>query len=197
MTGSLRGRGEELRGQVHDRAEQRLEELIEQRRQERGLSPEVDAALAARRHEREQRAAQQQIRAQALQHAVTPEERRVLTRVADACPLSGGQPPAPRYTALLDALAPGGDAGREMAIHRAIWGLAERRVLAVSAHGEVDFGPLVTGWPVEGQGSQGQTEHRRKARENVPLMGADAHGAGALVPGRYAVTYGSVRFRKP
>lgn len=155
VTGSLRGRGEELRGQVRDRAEQRLEELIEQRRQERGLSPEVDAALAARRHEREQRAAQQQIRAQALQHAATPEERRVLTRVADACPLSGGQPPAPRYTALLDALAPGGDAGREMAVHRAIWSLAERRVLAVSAHGEVDFGPLVTGWPVEGAGKSG------------------------------------------
>ena len=149
VTGSLRGRGEDLRGQVHDRAEQRLEHLIEQRRQERGqpLSPEVGAALAARRHEREQRAAQQQLRAQALGHAVTPEERRVLTRVADASPLTGGQPPAPRYTALLDALAPGGHAEREMAVHRAIWSLAERRVLAVSAHGDVTFGPLLTDLP--------------------------------------------------
>ena len=155
VTGSLRGRGEELRGQVRHRAEQRLEELIEQRRQARGqnLSPEVGAALAARRHEREQRAAQQQLRAQALRHAATPEERRVLTRVADACPLTGGQSPAPRYTALLDALAPGGDAEREMAVHRALWGLAERRVLAVSAHGGVTFGPLVTDGSVAGAGT--------------------------------------------
>lgn len=152
VTGSLRGRGEELRGQVRDRAEQRLENLIEQRRQERGgpLPPEVGAALASRRHEREQRAAQQHRRAQALQHAAGPEERRVLTRVADASPRTGGQPPAPRYTALLDALAPGGNAEREMAVHRAIWSLAERRVLAVSVHGEVEFGPLVTEGPEQG-----------------------------------------------
>ena len=145
VTGSLRGRGEELRGQVRDRAERRLEELVEQRRQERGqdLAPEVSAALAARRREREQRTAQQQLRARALGHASTPEERRVLTRVADASPLTGGQLPAPRYTALLDALAPAGNAEREMAVHRAIWSLAERRVLAVSAYGDVSFGPLL------------------------------------------------------
>ncbi|HCE65202.1 MAG TPA: hypothetical protein DER32_09175, partial [Deinococcus radiodurans] len=42
VTGNLRGRGEDLRGQVRNRAEERLEHLIEQRRQERGqpLSPE-------------------------------------------------------------------------------------------------------------------------------------------------------------
>ena len=34
VTGSLRGRGEDLRGQVRNRAEERLEHLIEQRRQE-------------------------------------------------------------------------------------------------------------------------------------------------------------------
>ena len=50
---------------------------------------------------------------------------------------AGGSGQPPRYTALLDALAPGGQAEQEMSVHRAIWALAEREVISVSPHGVV------------------------------------------------------------
>lgn len=141
VTSGWRDRAQQVRGGWHDRAEQRLEDLIEQRRRERGeqLPPEVGAALDVRRQEREKRARELRWRAEVLAEAQTAEERRVLQRVLGA-PAEAGPAAtnvAPRYTALLDTLAPGGEPEREMAVHRAIWSLAERRVLAVSPHGEV------------------------------------------------------------
>ncbi|SEJ14095.1 hypothetical protein SAMN04488058_104114 [Deinococcus reticulitermitis] len=139
LAAEWRSRAEALRSGAREQADARLEALIEQRRTERGrpAAPEVDAALEARRRERVQRAERLRRREALLAQARTPDERRVLTRVAAATPWAGGEGEAPRYTTLLDGLAPGGDAAREMAIHRALWSLAERRVLAVSPHGEV------------------------------------------------------------
>ena len=141
VTSGWRDRAQQVRGGWHDRAEQRLEDLIEQRRRDRGedLPPEVGAALSVRRQEREKRAEELRWRGEVLAQARTAEERRVLQRVlgglAEADRATADA--APRYTALLDSLAPGGEPAREMAVHRAIWSLAERRVLAVSPHGEV------------------------------------------------------------
>ncbi|WP_380052099.1 hypothetical protein [Deinococcus petrolearius] len=139
----LRGRREELRASGRERADTRLEALIEARRERRGETtpPEVADLLDARRREREARARQLRERAAFLAQATTPEEGRVLRRVASGTPRLGGEDPEPRYTELLDTLAPGGDPAREMAVHRAVWALAERRVLAVSPHGAVRAGP--------------------------------------------------------
>ncbi|WP_288481635.1 hypothetical protein [uncultured Deinococcus sp.] len=140
---SLRGRREELRASGRERADARLEALIEARRERRGETtpPEVAGLLEARRREREAHARQLRERAAFLEQATSPEESRVLRRVASGTPRLGGEDPEPRYTELLDTLAPGGDPAREMAVHRAVWALAERRVLAVSPHGAVRAGP--------------------------------------------------------
>lgn len=138
----LRTRAEELRAEAARRADERLEALIAERRAERGQSvpPEVDAALAQRRAEREARSARLAAREALLARAQTPHERTLLARLAAVTPWANAEGEgegSARYTALLDGLAPGGDAAAEMAIHRALWGLAERRVLRVSEYGEV------------------------------------------------------------
>lgn len=139
LAAEWRSRAGALRAGAREQADARLEALIEQRRAERGrpAAPEVDAALEARRRARAERAGRLRRREALLAQARTPDERRVLTRVAAATAWAGGEDDPPRYTALLDHLAPGGDAAREMAVHRALWSLAERRVLAISPHGEV------------------------------------------------------------
>lgn len=135
----LRRGAENLRAGVLDRADERLEQLIESRG---GRASEVDEALAQRRREREDRSAKHQAHAAVLAVATTTEERRVLLKVLAGTPWAGGEGALPRYTALLDALAPSGVAEQEMAVHRAIWSLAEREVLSVSPHGVVSAVPL-------------------------------------------------------
>ncbi|WP_295816306.1 hypothetical protein [uncultured Deinococcus sp.] len=140
---------QELRASAAARADQRLEALISDARARRGQTPpdEVAALLARRRHEREEQQQRVRARAELLAHAGTPDERRVLTRVAAATPWAGGEATTLRYTQLLDDLAPQGGAVAEMAVHRALWGLAERRVLAVSPHGVVTAVPTLTAQP--------------------------------------------------
>lgn len=136
----LRRGAEHLRSEVLDRADERLEHLIQSRG---GSAPsDVNEALAQRRREREERSAKQQAQAAVLAVATTTEERRVLLRVLASTPWAGGEGELPRYTALLDALAPSGAAEQEMAVHRAIWSLAEREVLRVSPHGVVSAVPI-------------------------------------------------------
>lgn len=135
----LRGRAQDLGGSARARADEHLERLIERRHTRPGVPvpDDVAAALAARRREREARVAAARARAALIAQGESPEQRRVLTLLADSTPWAGGQGEAVRYTGLLDRLAPSGDPAAEMAIHRALWTLAERRVLAVSKHGEV------------------------------------------------------------
>ncbi|MEF2277441.1 hypothetical protein V3W47_03960 [Deinococcus sp. YIM 134068] len=135
----VRDRARELRETTRARADSRLERLIEDGRARRGedLPDEVSALLMERRREREARAARLRARAALLALAGGPEQRRVLTLVADATPWAGGEAAEVRYTTLLDRLAPSGGAEAEMGVHRALWTLAERRVLAVSPHGVV------------------------------------------------------------
>lgn len=135
-TYDLRGKVGDLRGQWQGKAEERLETLIQRRRQERGESipAEVDAALNARRRELEEQAEQRRFESEVLAQARGTEEKRVLLLVLGS--RRRGEAP-PRYTTLLDHLAAGGEAEREMAIHRALWSLAERRLLSVSPHGEI------------------------------------------------------------
>lgn len=143
---TVRGRVRDLRTAAQDRADAHLERLLAESHARRGTAPsaEVAESLARRREERDARARAAQARAALLAQAHTPEQRRVLTRVADHTPdLGGTLPDALRYTALLDALVPGGGAAEEMAVHRALWTLAERRVLAVSRHGEVTACPVI------------------------------------------------------
>ncbi|MBZ9714178.1 hypothetical protein [Deinococcus multiflagellatus] len=135
--GRLRAGAQGLRDQVQARADDRLERLITERHPGGPSDPEARAVLARRREAREARAAQAQARAGLLAQAQTPEQRQVLGLVAAVTPWAGGEPGEVRYTTLLDRLAPGGDPAREMAIHRALWTLAERQVLAVSPHGVV------------------------------------------------------------
>lgn len=136
---SLRQRAQELGTAARTRADQHLEGLIESAHTRRGESTpaEVAALLAQRRHEREVRAARLRARQALLALAETPEQRRVLTLVAGATPWAGGHEPEMRYTTLLDRLVPSRSADAEMGIHRALWTLAERHVLAVSPHGTV------------------------------------------------------------
>lgn len=131
------GRLSELRHQAGATADERLARLIQEKRARQGerMPGEVSALLEQRRAERDAKLAQAQARADLLAQAETPEQRRVLTVIADSTPWAGGQQKAVRYTFLLDHLAPGGNAVTEMAVHRALWTLAERRVLAVSPHG--------------------------------------------------------------
>ncbi|SMB95154.1 hypothetical protein [Deinococcus hopiensis] len=140
----LRGRAEELRGATRARVDTRLEHLLEERYGRQGAQPPeaVSALLAARRQEREARATRLRARGALLALAETPEQRRVLSRVVGVTPWAGGEVGELRYTALLDTLAPSGSAEAEMGIHRAIWTLAERQVLAVSPHGRVTACPL-------------------------------------------------------
>ncbi|GBF08026.1 hypothetical protein DAERI_210022 [Deinococcus aerius] len=141
---SLKERAQELRAAARSRADQHLEGLIESAAARRGESTpsEVAALLARRRREREEQAARLRARQALLALAEGPEQRRVLTLVAQSTPWAGGTEPEVRYTALLDRLAPSGSAEAEMGIHRALWTLAERRVLAVSPHGVVTACPL-------------------------------------------------------
>ena len=134
----LKHRAEEARAGWRDRADRRLEDMLSAKG-----SAETEAILAQRREERDLKAGILRARSGLLAEAVTPEERRVLLRVIEATPWAGGQGQTPRYTRLLDELAPSGDPAAEMAVHRALWALAERRVLAVSPHGEVTACPLV------------------------------------------------------
>ncbi|GAA5512711.1 hypothetical protein Dcar01_01432 [Deinococcus carri] len=139
----LRERAQEWRSEVQSRADARLEQVIERRYGGQGTPPEaVSALLAQRRQAREAHAARLRARQALLALAETPEQRRVLTQVAQATPWAGGEAGEVRYTALLDQLAPSGSPEAEMGVHRALWTLAERRVLAVSPHGVVTACPL-------------------------------------------------------
>ncbi|KEF34164.1 MULTISPECIES: hypothetical protein [Deinococcus] len=135
----LKARAGDLGGQARARADEHLERLIERRHTRPGeaVPDDVAAVLAQRRREREARVAMARARAALIAQGETPEQRRVLTLLADSTGWAGGQAGTLRYTVLLDRLAPSGDPAAEMAIHRALWTLAERRVLAVSPHGEV------------------------------------------------------------
>lgn len=140
----LQGRAEELRASARERVDSRLEHLLEERYGRQGAEPPeaVSTLLGTRRAEREARAARLRARQTLLALAETPEQRRVLGRVVAITPWAGGEAGELRYTGLLDALAPSGSAEAEMGIHRAIWTLAERGVLAVSPHGRVTACPL-------------------------------------------------------
>ncbi|WP_135230152.1 hypothetical protein [Deinococcus fonticola] len=138
-TGSqLKHRAEELQAQARDRADRRLEDIIARR----GGSDETNELLAQRRQERDLKAGKLRARSQLLALADTPHEKRVLLRVIEGTPWAGGEGRVPRYTELLDTLAPSGEAGAEMAVHRALWSLAERHVLSVSPFGEITASPL-------------------------------------------------------
>ncbi|MBB6016203.1 hypothetical protein ACFP9V_14080 [Deinococcus radiopugnans] len=139
--GLVRDRAEAVRIRVGDTADRNLERLIGEARARRGEATpdEVAAVLETRRRERDARIRRALARQELLNRAETPEQRQILTLVAGVTAWAGGSPEAGplRYTALLDRLAPGGSAEAEMAVHRALWTLAERRVLAVSPHGVV------------------------------------------------------------
>lgn len=139
--GLVRDRAEAVRTRVGEGADRNLERLIGDARARRGeqTPDEVAALLETRRRERDARLRRIQARQELLDRAETPEQRRILTLVAGATVWAGGTAEAGplRYTTLLDRLAPGGSAGAEMAVHRALWTLAERRVLSVSPHGVV------------------------------------------------------------
>ena len=139
--GLVRDRAEAVRSRVGEDADRHLQRLISESRARRGeeTPDEVAALLETRRRERDARLRRVQARQQLLERAETPEQRRILTLVAGATVWAGGASEAGplRYTALLDRLAPSGSAEAEMAVHRALWTLAERRVLSVSPHGVV------------------------------------------------------------
>ncbi|MDV6375115.1 hypothetical protein [Deinococcus arenicola] len=139
--GLVRDRAEAVRTRTGERADRSLERLIAEARARRGeeTPTEVTALLELRRRERDLRIRRVQARQELLDRAETPEQRRILTLLAGATVWAGGTAEGGplRYTALLDRLAPGGSAETEMGVHRALWTLAERRVLAVSPHGVV------------------------------------------------------------
>lgn len=131
------------RDKARSRAEERQdEELL--RKQTRGetLTPAEEVQLAQRRAERERLQRQQEARTQLLAQAQTPAQRQVLELVSQHTPWLGGSAQPLRYTQLLDQLAPTGSAAQEMSYHRALWSLAETRLLAVSPHGEISLMPL-------------------------------------------------------
>ncbi|ABF43912.1 hypothetical protein Dgeo_2478 (plasmid) [Deinococcus geothermalis DSM 11300] len=140
----LRGRVQELSSAARLRADRHLERLIEaaHTRQGEPVPAEVAALLARRREARETQARQLRARAALIALGDGPEQRRVLTLVAQATPWAGGEAAELRYTQILDRLASSGEAGAEMRVHRALWTLAERHVLAVSPHGRVSACPL-------------------------------------------------------
>lgn len=139
--GAVRDRAEAVRLRVGDTADRNLERLIGDARARRGedTPDEVAAVLEQRRRERDARIRRALARQELLGRAENPTQRQILTLAAGVTAWAGGSPEAGplRYTALLDQLAPGGSAEAEMAVHRALWTLAERRVLAVSPHGVV------------------------------------------------------------
>lgn len=128
---TIKQRAKDLKTEWRDRADERLDQLRQR------ATSENEELWQKRQQERQQRREQAQARAQLLAQAQTNEERRVLSKVAERTHWTGGTGKSARYTELLDLLAPSGDAAQEMAIHRAIWGLAERRTLRVSEFGEV------------------------------------------------------------
>lgn len=140
----LKSRVQEVGGAARSQADLHLERLIERAHTRPGdtVPDDVAAVLDRRRREREVRAAAARARAALLACGENAEQRRVLALVAQATPWAGGEAQELRYTGLLDRLAPSGDAGAEMAVHRALWTLAERRVLSVSPHGVVTACPL-------------------------------------------------------
>lgn len=140
----LRRQVQELGSAARLQADRHLERLIEaaHTRQGEPIPADVAALLARRREAREARARQLRARAALIALAEGPEQRRVLTLVAQVTPWAGGDRDELRYTQLLDRLAPSGEAEAEMRVHRALWALAERRVLAVSPHGRVTACPL-------------------------------------------------------
>ncbi len=139
--GLVRDRTEAVRLRVGEGADRSLERLIGESNARRGGSTpqEVAELLEGRRRERDARTHRALARQELLARAENAEQRRILTLLAGATVWAGGTLEAGplRYTGLLDRLAPGGSAEAEMAIHRALWTLAERRVLAVSPHGVV------------------------------------------------------------
>ncbi|QFP77218.1 hypothetical protein [Deinococcus sp. AJ005] len=139
--GLIRDRAEAVRTRAGEGADRHLERLIGDARARRGEATpdEVAALLETRRRERDVRIRRVQARQQLLERAETPEQRRILTLVAGVTVWASGTAEAGplRYTTLLDRLAPSGSAEGEMAVHRALWTLAERRVLSVSPHGVV------------------------------------------------------------
>lgn len=139
--GLVRDRAEAVRLRVGEGADRSLERLIGESNARRGgrTPQEVEEVLEERRRERDARSRRALARQELLGRAETPEQRRVLTLLAGATVWAGGSLEAGplRYTGVLDRLAPGGGAEAEMAVHRAVWTLAERRVLAVSPHGVV------------------------------------------------------------
>ncbi|MFC4639221.1 hypothetical protein [Deinococcus hohokamensis] len=140
VTGGLRERARDLRSAAAARADQHLEKLIQDSHARRGAPApaQVTALLDARRREREAQVQASQARRALLARAGSAEQRRVLSLVARHTPWTGGTATQDlRYTAVLDLLAPTGHPDEEMAVHRALWSLAEARVLAVSPHGVV------------------------------------------------------------
>ncbi|ACO47127.1 hypothetical protein DEDE109153_05925 [Deinococcus deserti] len=140
VTSGLRDRARDWRSAASARADEHLERLIQDSHARRGseASGQVTALLEARRQEREAQARAEQARRELMARANTPEQRRILDLVASHTSWAGGTAPQElRYTALLDLLAPSGRPADEMAVHRALWTLAEQRVLAVSPHGVV------------------------------------------------------------
>lgn len=139
--GKVRERTQQWRAQAGESADRRLEQLIGEARARRGdgTPQQVAAVLEQRRREREARVARVRARQAVLDRAETPQQRRVLGLLVAVTPWAGGSAQAGplRYTAVLDRLAPDGGAEAEMAVHRALWTLAERRVLAVSPHGVI------------------------------------------------------------
>lgn len=101
---------------------------------ERANRPATTEAAEQARIKKQQRLAKQAL----MMQAQTPHERRVLRLLAEHTDWLGGAGKSVRYTILLDTLG-GRVVADEMAIHRAVWGLAERRVLRVSEFGEISL----------------------------------------------------------
>ncbi len=128
---------------ARDKAAERVDEQ-RLRRQQRGayLSPAEAVELAQRQAERDKRRRQQATQARYRQAAQTEVQRQVLEQVFLHTPWLGGQLAPLRYTQMLDTLAPNAEPRREMSLHRALWSLAEVRLLSVSPHGEITLSPL-------------------------------------------------------
>lgn len=101
---------------------------------ERVNRPATNEEAEQARLKKEQRLAKQAL----MMQAQTPYERRVLRLLAEHTNWLGGVGKSVRYTVLLDTLG-GHVAAEEMAIHRAVWSLAERRILRVSEFGEINL----------------------------------------------------------
>lgn len=127
--------GERLRGLKMD-LRQKADEHLEQLMEDKPLSDEARKLLEERRNVRLEESRSHRAKKQLLAAATTSPETAVMRQVVAATPWAGGEIQILRYTQLLDNLSDGSPAS-EMAIHRAIWSLAERGVLSVAAHGAV------------------------------------------------------------